>query len=233
MPASEAPTLPPELLQQALYRRDRLEVFGDVSAPRTALLVLNLQNAWLGAEAPFRACAPGQRAGWLARIHAFAARLRAAGGTVVWARTAVGAPGTPAYWGAYYDHFIEPVKRARAVAALAAGSAQHALSPEAQPVPGDWHLDKYRFSAFARADYDLEQRLRGAGIDTVVVAGTATNICCESTVRDALMRDFRCFMPHDLVACPTEDGHLAGLRSVMQAFADVRDSASLPVRGGT
>ena len=65
----------------------------------------------------------------------------------------------------------------------------------------------------------------------LVVAGTATNICCESTVRDALMRDFRCFMPHDLVACPTEDGHLAGLRSVMQAFADVRGSGSLTLRG--
>ena len=219
------------LLQQALYRRDRLEVFGDVQAPRTALLVHNLQNAWLAEDAPFRACAPAQRDAWLARIHAFAARLRAAGGTVVWVRTAVGAPGTPQYWGAYYDHFIEPVKRARAVAALACGSPQQALHADALPAPGDWQMDKFRFSAFARAETDLEARLRGAGIDTVVVAGTATNICCESTVRDALMRDFRCFMPHDLVASPTEDGHLAGLRSVMQAFADVRASDDLVVRG--
>lgn len=44
-------------------------------------------------------------------------------------------------------------------------------------------------------------------------------------------RDCRTFMPHELVSAPTEDGHYTGLRSVMQAFADVRDSASLPLGG--
>jgi len=37
-----------------------------------------------------------------------------------------------------------------------------------------------------------------------------------------MMRDFRTFMPHDAVAAPREDGRLAGLRRVMQAFADIR-----------
>jgi ureidoacrylate peracid hydrolase len=42
-----------------------------------------------------------------------------------------------------------------------------------------------------------------------------------------MMRDFRTFMPFDAVAAPLRDAHLAGLRSVMQVFADVRPVATL------
>jgi len=68
---------------------------------------------------------------------------------------------------------------------------------------------------------NLENTLRGRGADSGLVAGTATNICWESTVREAMTRDFRTFKPHDLGAAPTQDGHTAGLRNVMQAFVDV------------
>ena len=66
----------------------------------------------------------------------------------------------------------------------------------------------------------------GAGVlmtvGALIVTGTATNVCVESTARDAMMLDFRVFMPHDATAALDQDAHLAGVRSVMQSFADVR-----------
>lgn len=227
----EGRPLPPELVQQSTYRRNGLAVFDELVLPRTALLVVNMQNAWLAPGAPFRVGIVGQYEGLLPRINAFARRVRAGGGLVVWLRTRVGARGTPEYWHTYYDNFIEPAKRAVAVAALTPGSPLFELHADVAREPEDWLLDKTRFSAFAGPPHGLDERLRARGIDSVIVAGTATNVCCESTIRDAMARDLRTFMPHDLVDAPTEDGHRAGLRSVMQAFADVRASGELPLAG--
>jgi ureidoacrylate peracid hydrolase len=223
-PPAAYPGLPDELIKQATYRRNGLAVFGAIDAQRTALLVLNMQNAWVGPGAPF---SREPLDGLLARINAFAQVVRGGGGQVAWIRTTVGTPGTPAYWHAYYDNFVAPELRVHAVAALTPGSALHGLHPDADVQAPDWVLDKHRFSAFAGSTSELDRSLRELGVENVIVVGTATNVCCESTIRDAQARDFRTFMPFDLVTAPTDDGHLAGLRSVMQAFADVRDTAAL------
>ena len=60
---------------------------------------------------------------------------------------------------------------------------------------GDILLDKPRFGAFHGTD--LEMVLRGRGIDTIVVTGIATNVCCETTAREANVRDFRVFFLSD------------------------------------
>jgi ureidoacrylate peracid hydrolase len=221
------PELPEQLVAQATYRRNGLAVFDRPDPRRTALLVMNLQNAWFADGAPFGAATAELQPGLVDRINRFAAWVRAAGGLVLWFRTTVGPADSPQAWNTYYDNFIEPGKRAVALAALAPTSPMHALHTDADVQDGDLVLDKYRFSAFVRNPYDLETQLRDLGVDTVAVAGTATNICCESTIRDAMMRDLRTFMPHDLVAAPTAHGHVAGLRSVMQAFADVRPTGDL------
>ena len=226
----QEPELPAYLVAQSTYRRDGLAVFGPLNPRRTALLVLNMQNAWMASDAPFRISPERQPRDVLARIHRFAARLRDGGGQVAWIRTTVGAVGTPAYWSTYYDHFIEPTKRAIAVQALTPGNRLHELHPEVQVESHDWVLDKSRFNDFAFNAHDLDAMLRQANIDTVVVAGTATNICCETTIRDAMSRDYRTFMPHNLVDAPTLDAHHAGLRSVMQAFADVRSANDLTLQ---
>lgn len=60
---------------------------------------------------------------------------------------------------------------------------------------GDILLDKPRFGAFHGTD--LEMVLRARGIDTVIVSGIATNVCCETTAREANVRDFRVFFLSD------------------------------------
>ena len=75
--------------------------------------------------------------------------------------------------------------------------------------------------AFIAGSSDLEELLRGHGIDTVLIAGVATNICCESTARDAMMLDFRTVMIEDANVARTDEDHIAGLRTFAQTFGAV------------
>jgi ureidoacrylate peracid hydrolase len=63
--------------------------------------------------------------------------------------------------------------------------------------------------------------LRNFGIDTLLIAGTKTNICCESTARDAMMLDFQVVMLSDCCAALSDDEHLATLETFIQQFGDV------------
>lgn len=211
--------LPEHIIESATYRRGRIPVFDRIDAKRTALMVIDMQNAWLAPGAPFET--PPARA-IVPAINRLAGALRQRGGTVVWVRHTTGAPGTPDYWSMFFDNFIHPDVRQKTAEALVEGHPMHDLYPELDLQPADIVLNKVRFSVFTRNPVDVEALLRGRGVDTLIVTGTATNVCCESSAREAMMRDFRVFMPHDAVAAPRDDGHVAGLRTVMQAFADVR-----------
>ena len=71
----------------------------------------------------------------------------------------------------------------------------------------DWIVDKPRYGAFTRTD--LESRLRSHGIDTVIVTGIATNICCETTAREASQLDFHVFFLSDGTATRDMNGESA------------------------
>ena len=75
----------------------------------------------------------------------------------------------------------------------------------------DLTVTKTRYSAFIEGSSDLEARLRERAIDTVLIVGVATNVCCEATARDAMMRDFRTVMVSDANAANSDDEHDASL----------------------
>lgn len=75
------------------------------------------------------------------------------------------------------------------------GAVSAALHDGLAVEDGDILLDKPRFGAFHGTD--LEMVLRGRGIDTIIVTGIATNVCCETTAREANVRDFRVFFLSD------------------------------------
>ncbi len=60
------------------------------------------------------------------------------------------------------------------------------------------------------------------GIDSLIITGTATNMCCESAARDAMMRDYKVVMVSDGNGARYPEDHLAGLTSFYQSFGDVR-----------
>ena len=67
----------------------------------------------------------------------------------------------------------------------------------------------------------IDEQLKTFGIDTLLIAGTATNVCCESTARDAMLLDYRVIMLSDANATWTDEEHAATLNSFMLFFGDV------------
>jgi len=85
------------------------------------------------------------------------------------------------------------------------------------PLATETVLRKSRYSAFV--DTDLEKRLRTQGISSIVITGVMTHLCCESTARDAFMRDFDVFIVVDGTASETEDLHVSSLKTLTDGFA--------------
>jgi ureidoacrylate peracid hydrolase len=101
----------------------------------------------------------------------------------------------------------------------AAGSWDAAFYPGMEPRPGEPVVDKNRFSGFFGTD--LDTLLRCLRVDTVVVTGVATNVCVESTVRDAFQRDYRVVVPREATGSYTEEMEAGSLAVMAFMFASV------------
>jgi len=99
------------------------------------------------------------------------------------------------------------------------GTEASEIHHELAPLPGEKVVIKHRYSAFYNTD--LETVLRCLRVEDLVVAGIMTNLCCESTARDAYYRDHRVFVPADGTATINEDMHLASLLNLAFGFAFV------------
>lgn len=103
------------------------------------------------------------------------------------------------------------------------------------PEPSDTVLYKTRFSGFYRTR--LDEALRQRRIETLLVTGCTTSICVESTVRDAMFRDYRCVVLEDCMAEPiganeVRSNHTASLLAMQMLFAWISDSQRLAEAAG-
>jgi ureidoacrylate peracid hydrolase len=100
----------------------------------------------------------------------------------------------------------------------------HELWPDLDIRPEDEIVKKYRYSAFLPGTSELPELLRARGFDTVLITGTVTNVCCESSARDANMTNFRAIMVSDANAAFTQAEHDASLAAFYNVFGDVMDT---------
>ena len=203
-----------EIVERVLARRGRLHLYDALDPKRTALLVIDMQHAFVAPGAPIEV--PAAR-GIVAPINRLAAELRRRGVTVIWVTHENRADG--ADWSGFFDAFVAPGRRAEAVAALAPGSKLQQLWRELEVAPSDLRVPKNRYSALIKGD--LEKTLRDRGIDTLLLAGTKTNVCVECTARDAMMLDYKVVLLSDCTAALSDEEHLATLENVIQQFGDV------------
>lgn len=89
------------------------------------------------------------------------------------------------------------------------GTWGHQIVDELQPLPGELIVKKHRSNAFHQTDLHLI--LRNDGIKTVIATGVVTEGCVDSTVRDALFRDYYAVVPRDCVASQSLQAHEASL----------------------
>ncbi len=105
------------------------------------------------------------------------------------------------------------------------GSVESEIHPEIQPLPTEKVVMKHRYSAFYNTD--METILRCLRIEDIVISGVMTNMCCESTARDAYYRDYRIFFLADGTGSITEEMHLASLLNLAFGFAHVTTAETI------
>jgi ureidoacrylate peracid hydrolase len=213
--------LPQEIIERVCARRGRLHPFERLSPERTALVVIDMQNAF---------CAPGAAIevpvarSITPNIHRLAEAVRSSGGLVVWVQMTIK---DEADWPVFLSSLVDAGNSARILAELRPGSEGHRLWPECETKPADLMVPKNRFSAFLPSASDLGGILKSKGIGSVLIAGTLTNVCSESSARDAAMQDFETTMVSDANAARSDAEHLATLVTFIQSFGDVRTTDEL------
>jgi ureidoacrylate peracid hydrolase len=205
-----------EIMERVLARRGRYHWFDRLEARKTALLVIDMQEAFCAPGAP--AEVPGAR-NVVPAINVLSGALRDLGVAVIWVLHANSHKDGRSDWEMFFDHVVADEVRARTLESLAPG--RQAVWSELDVMPADHVVIKNRYSAFISGSSQLERLLRSLGVDTVLIAGTKTNVCCEATARDAMMLDFKVVLMSDCCAALSDDEHRATLENIIQQFGDV------------
>lgn len=200
------------VIAQVKAQRGRLSRYDRLTGSKTALVVIDLQNAFMLPGMPVEV--PTARE-IVPNVNKLAAATRAAGGRVVWVKMCL--EGQSEAWRVFFDG--DP--RRATLSELTPGSDGFELHTDLDVRPEDSIIVKKRFSAFIQGSSDIDRHLHDAGIDTVIIVGTLTNVCCESSARDAMMLNYRLIFVADANAALSDAEHNATLTSMLRVFGDV------------
>jgi ureidoacrylate peracid hydrolase len=209
----------PAALDRMTTRMGKLHPFDAIEPRKTAMLVIDMQNYFVKpghqGEIPLaREIVPN--------INRLAAGLRRRGSHVVWIRN--GTRDTRENWSTFHECLMTPDRMQRRYAEMDIDGDGYAYWHLNDIRPEDAQITKSRYSAFIQGSSNVEEHLRSRGIDTLLVAGTATNVCCESSARDAMMLNFKVVMVSDALATHTDDEHNATLSAFYGQFGDVQST---------
>ncbi|MFN8524666.1 MAG: isochorismatase family cysteine hydrolase [Chloroflexota bacterium] len=187
----------------------------------TALIVVDVQNDFCHSESPLVAAGNDVSAAqeMVPTLVGLVDDARRAGTTVIWVKM-IHTEHTVSR--AATDHRMRT--RPGSVQICQEGSWGAGLY-QVEPAAGEPVVTKHRYSAFV--DTDLELILRSRGITSVVLTGVATNVCVESTARDAYMRDYHVVFVDDCSAAYSAEKHAATLRNMNDHFGVVVNAADL------
>jgi ureidoacrylate peracid hydrolase len=206
--------VPSSVKDRVVSRMGKLLAHDTIEAGRTALVVVDMQNYF---------CAPGfphevpVAREIVPNINRIATAVREAGGAVVWIQTT--AAGALEHWRNFTTGMLTLDRQKKRLAEHYEASEGFKLFPELEVLPGDVRVKKIKYSAFMASSSDIDAQLNFRGIDTILIAGTATNVCCESTARDAMMLDYKVIMLSDGTATLTEEEHAGALNTFMMFSA--------------
>lgn len=217
------PTEVSEFVKERLARiRGDLRLYTHLRPPETAFVVIDMQNAFVAPGGVIEVPASREI---IPVINRMAAECRNLGVPVIWIRSHHPKGGSD--WRHFFDHFVRPERREAAAAALSDDAPSSRFHPDMDIRDEDYIVFKNRYSCLIPGSSSLERLLRSLGRDTLLLAGTKTNICVESTARDAMMLDFRVVVLSDATAALTDEEHQASLNVLIQEFADILVTADV------
>ena len=211
------PPLPESVRAPIEARYGRRHVHTDFNPARAALVVVDMQRAFLRPSIGYVPCEAARAA--IPIINRLAAAFRDAGQPVFWLQN-IHDPAMQSGWSNMYATH-GPTAATRRAQALSPASPGFALDDALDVDLSDQVLVKRRYSAFFPNTCDLPEKLRASGIETVVLAGTTTDVCVESTARDAMMHNYRVIVVEDATGALTDAAHHNALGAMAMHFADV------------
>ena len=201
-------------LVQRQGREHTVEHFQDPK--KTALVVIDMQNYFMHDSQ--QSCVPMARE-VVDNVNKLAAATRAAGGKVIWVQNFSPYPSKD-NWDKLKERYTPEGSKLR-WESMQKDAFGFELWPTLDVKPEDLRVTKRRFSAFIQGSSDIEIQLKDYNIDTIMVSGVATNVCCESTARDAMMLNFKTIMVTDGNAAVTDELHNASLIAFYTTFGDI------------
>ena len=191
-------------------------------AEKTALVVVDMQNYFM--KPGFLAACP-MAIEIVPVINKMAHDLRGKGGIVVWIQTTA-APKATKDWGIYRELYTTENWERRNTE-LAEDHEGYQIWSKLKVSDDDLRVKKTRFSAFISGSSDIDEQLRASNIDTLLISGVATGVCCEATARDAMMLNYRTTMVSDGLASMTVEAHENALKALYGMFTDVQTQAEI------
>jgi ureidoacrylate peracid hydrolase len=216
-------SIPQSVVDRVVSRRGRERVYEDLDPAKTALVVVDMQNAFMLPGVAHALCPMAEAI--VPNINRLAEVVRSTGGAVVWIKTTFREDALQ-NWSTYFE-MVTSQQGAKRIAALTADSKGHELWAALDVRPDDLIVEKNRFSAFIQGSSNLAEILRQRGLDTLLITGTVTNVCCESTARDAMMLNFKTIMVTDGNAAVTDEDHNASLCAFYLTFGDIMSTDML------
>lgn len=211
---------------QDYARRQRggaLHMFETLDLARTAHVIVDMQNGFVEPGAPVEV--PVAR-DITPNINAISAAIRRAGGINVFLQMTL-AEDTTQTWSNWFKYFHTPASTAGFEDAFGHGRHYWSLWPKIDAQDCDLFVDKTRFGAFVPGASRLHETLQARGIDTLIITGTLSNCCCESTARDAMQMNYKLVFVSDANAALTDAAHNATLDNMCMIFADVRPTTEV------
>lgn len=218
---------PPEystdFVERMIWRRGRLHPIETLHPARTALIVVDMQRVFMD-EGALLEC-PAARA-IVPTINRLSAAVRATGGSVIFLAMTLG-PDEADGWDNLLTRQMAPERGQIMRESVTPGARGHELWPDIKVADGDRIVHKNRFGGFSGTKGRLATMLRDAGCDTVLITGTITNVCCETTAREAAAEDFKTIMISDANGGRSPEQDLATYSVFLDVFGDVRTAGEI------
>ena len=210
-------SLTADLLSQIRSQRGTVHPFARLDMRRTAHIVVDLQNGFMESGAPVEVPVAREI---VPNVNSISVAVRRCGGRNVFLRMTVDSD-SQSSWSNWFAYMHTPQTGAAIAKAFAPDAHYWQLWSELDVAASDHIVEKTRFGAFVPGASRLHELLQGHGIDTLIITGTLTNCCCESTARDAMQMNYKVVFVSDATAALTDAAHGATLENMAMLFADV------------
>jgi ureidoacrylate peracid hydrolase len=216
---------PQWVIERVTARQGTLHPYPRIEATRTAFVVVDLQNYFT--QAGYQGECAASRATF-GTVNRLAAAVRQAGGTVIWIQTT--SDGADQFWSHHHAFMLTPERSKRRLEELSCAHDGFAIPPSLDVRPEDPRIVKRCYSALTPGSSRLDQELKARNISTLLIGGTVTNVCCESTARDAMAMNYATIMVEDALSAVTPGEHLNSLQNWILFFGDVLSTDELVER---